>query len=151
MNLSVSLLSLSFTCCHRRASSAVPPAESQESVHDEWEIVSRPAAEPAAISVDPQPLVQPPYLERGPTALELTCTDIRYYCVWSLPGHPEVTGVHWGRGKKAYAGLIALNNGTFGGLKWKRCDSWGTACDTFDNEKGKHRLAGANLFCFYWP
>ena len=48
------------------------------------------------------------------------------YVVWRVPlaDNPlQFRGLHWGLGIRAYAGILRLNQGTFGGIKWRRCNS----------------------------
>ena len=39
-------------------------------------------------------------------------------------GKPNWKGIHWGFERAAYDGIIRLNGGSFGGLRWKRADSY---------------------------
>ena len=48
------------------------------------------------------------------------------YVVWRVPlaDNPlQLRGLHWGLGIRAYAGILRLNQGTFGGIMWRRCNS----------------------------
>eukprot|EP00438_Fugacium_kawagutii_P002833 Skav214119 [mRNA] locus=scaffold1185:500671:507540:- [translate_table: standard] len=53
-------------------------------------------------------------------------TQLRIYAVWRIPlaENPlQFRGVHWGFDTVAYSGILRLNQGTFGGIRWQRCGS----------------------------
>ena len=97
---------------------------------------------------EPPPLdeleaVQVP-VEIGQGSHEFTSTT-RFYAVWSLSkagGGREFSGVHAGEGTEAYKGLIALNGGSWGGIRWRRFGSYDEAITGFIAERAKHKFSG---------
>ena len=61
---------------------------------------------------------------------------VRWYSVWYVPGHhySRVAGIHWGLDTAAYAGLLGLNQNSFGGIRWRRFDNKAAAQEGFRAE-----------------
>ena len=69
----------------------------------------------------------------------------RFYAVWSLSkaaGSRKWAGIHFGRGRLAYDGVIALNRGSIGGLQWHRCKSYELALDEWKLSAPHFKLFG---------
>eukprot|EP00438_Fugacium_kawagutii_P028451 Skav206775 [mRNA] locus=scaffold1075:41022:41546:+ [translate_table: standard] len=67
--------------------------------------------------------------------------DIRWYAVWKVPGcASDLAGVHWGKETCAYFGLLTLNGGNFGGIRWRRYNSLESAQAGFLEEAEKHKV-----------
>ena len=115
-------------------SSAELPPEAE----DEFEFVEAEeeptAEEPVEETEAATPVADPLYNplgfreERPDSSVSSSC---RFYCVWSVPNLPLLSGIHWGEGALPYRKLLDINNGSIGGLKFKRCGSFEEARDLF--------------------
>ncbi len=79
----------------------------------------------------------------SPQGINWSISGHRVYCVWVIPFSPEPrrwAGIHWGRETDAYSALITLNNNSFSGLRWQRCDSFEIAVRTFFREGERHQV-----------
>ena len=131
---------LKITCCQHRRPVVAPPSPAEPEPEDdsldhrssegEWDVVS-----------EAQSDINEKVAFRAPSIQELENPGLRFYCVWSFAkGAVSWPGVHWGLGNTAYQGLIRLNNGSFGGLRWKRTRTYEAARELFNQEKAKHGL-----------
>ena len=111
---------LSISCCHRRARQE---ARAENTAAEDWDVISLPSDEQS--EGDPEPDEEEEEVEtRQPTAAEEGHTDFRWYTVWGVAaGRPAWVGVHCGPRRSAYDGLLRLNGGSFGGLRFKRLAS----------------------------
>ena len=66
-------------------------------------------------------------------------TNVRWYAVWEVRNHPELAGVHWGCGSKAYHKLKE-RIGSYRSLHFKRCQSLEDAQQLFRKEAPKKNL-----------
>ena len=101
-------------CCHRRRPvAASTPISPEPEPEVEWDIVE--------VSSEGSSVAEEEFERRGPTPEELLDTTVRYYAVWKFSSSgASYPGVHLGKERSAYEGLLKLNNGNFGGLKWRR-------------------------------
>ena len=80
-------------------------------------------------------------LFRGPAPHEIADTTNRFYCVWKLSqGNSSCPGIHWGRNKQAYLGLVKLNGNSVGGLRWKRTATYQEALALYHQGRKQHGL-----------
>ena len=144
----------------------VPEPEAEDS--------PRPSCEAAAGSADAAPAAPPPQLaeeappaptpepeasaaaaalglwrprEIGRAAHPFT-RNHRFYAVWRLSavgGGTTWAGVHIGLSTDAYAGLLSLNGGHFGGIAFHRENDLESACQSWWREAPKHKLAKGGL------
>ena len=71
--------------------------------------------------------------------------EVRFYTVWrfsgnAVPAPGRLLGIHASVGASAYAGLIALNGGHFGGLRFRRLPSLAEARRRFASEAPSFNL-----------
>ena len=125
-----------------------PASTSPRGATDSVEDTVVPVPEPAATPTDVETLGnfrvgnQIGSLEH-PLGINWSIPGHRVYCVWVIPFLPEPrrwAGVHWGRETDAYSALIQLNNYSFSGLRWQRCDSFDIAIRTFLREGEGHQV-----------
>ena len=110
---------VSINCCHRRARRQSPPAD-PEPVPEGWDVISLPTDSESGADSEKEEEVA----IRQPTAAEKGQGDFRCYCVWGFSaGGCDWKGVHCGPGRSAYDGIVRLNSGSIGGLRFKRLDS----------------------------
>ena len=116
-------LYLSISCCHRRARRETA---TEDLTAEDWDVISLPSeTEPEADLNNRQ---EEEVETRRPTAAEESQTDFRWYCVWGFSTRdPNQVGVHCGLRRSAYDGLLRLNGGGLGGLKFKRLASYQAA------------------------
>ena len=126
--------------CPRRSTPAIiVVSDSEDSSNDS--VLASPASSVRSPVDNQAPLntdiVQPVFAEfpgdnlavrRNPVdqAIDWENTEYRIYVVWRIPlaDNPlQFRGLHWGLGIRAYAGILRLNQGTFGGIRWRRCNS----------------------------
>ena len=79
--------------------------------------------------------------------------DARFYAVWRFSGNAAPTpgtllGVHASFGTVAYQGLLALNGGSFGGLRWRRYPDIEEVVRSWKREAPTFKLVGEPPF--YW-
>ena len=125
------------------------PVEATDSEHSE--------PEPDQLLEVPRPLrgELPPLPEgcvRGHwTGFQVYPGELRFYAVWSVRGHPQLTGIHWSRDTRAYHGLVRAG-GSYRSLRWRRCDSLQEASEVFRAEAAEKNL-GPNFsyVVLGWP
>ena len=79
--------------------------------------------------------------------------DVRCYAVWVLSrvgGERQWTGIHCGVDINAWQGIIALNGGHFGGIRWRRGADYQDAKRVWLAECGKHKVTGPPK-TYWWP
>lgn len=82
-------------------------------------------------------------LSPSEAGVDESAREVRWYAVWSIPGHSGaiIAGIHWGQGVDAYANILHLNGGQFGGIKWRRGNSKEDAQAIFEREAHRFRVA----------
>ena len=111
----------------------------------EWDIVE--------VSSEGSCVAEEEFERRGPTPEELPDTTVRYYAVWKFSSSgASYPGVHFGKERSAYEGLLKLNNGNFGCLKWRRVPCFARARATFSAEATRHGITSSviNLYAWRW-
>ena len=79
--------------------------------------------------------------------------ELRCYAVWSFchqEGGTAWAGVHCGRGKAAYAGILSLNGGSIGGLRWTREADVRATEQEWIARAGKHAVPRDQLRFYLW-
>ena len=79
--------------------------------------------------------------------------ELRCYAVWSFchqEGGTAWAGVHCGRGKAAYAGILSLNGGSIGGLRWTRKADVRATEQEWIARAGKHAVPRDQLRFYLW-
>ena len=76
---------------------------------------------------------------RCPTPPEqgLLPTGLRFYAVWFIPNHTDLTGVHFGHDLSAYGGIHTLAGGTretFPLIRWRRYETFSAAVEQYRQE-----------------
>ena len=76
---------------------------------------------------------------RCPTLPEqgLLPTGLRFYAVWFIPNHTDLTGVHFGHDLSAYGGIHTLAGGTretFPLIRWRRYETFSAAVEQYRQE-----------------
>ena len=150
-------VNISFSCCHRRSSEVLRVQEPE------------PAPEPAPAEAEPAPAeaVRPTDTSsseaeaeevefRGPNEDEIGqdfrigSQSGRFYCVWKFSsGSPDWKGIHWGFERAAYDGIRRLNGGHFGGLRWKRADSYLGAVALYNSKRTEFEEAEGDPINYY--
>ena len=74
----------------------------------------------------------------------------RYYAVWKFPGHDEHVGVHAGVGASGYIGIIGLNGGFGGSLRFKKFGSMAEALRAYAKGAPHYEAPPAARF-IPWP
>lgn len=80
-------------------------------------------------------------------------SELRLYVVWSIPGcNPpqRFAGLHWGIDRIGYAGILTLNSGHFGGIKWQRVFSIARGRELFLQEAHRHQVEGDQVSFYRW-
>ena len=104
---------------------------------------------PAGSGSEPEPAPEgrvwlPRRVQRADlSALESEGGDVRFYAVWALcraSGDRQWAGVHGSRGTNSYSGLLLLNGGSFGGLRWRRAASLAAASALWEAEAPGKRI-----------
>lgn len=69
--------------------------------------------------------------------------DLRWYCVWDIPGigRWRVAGLHWGVGPLAYSAILTLHRGEFKGIALRRFETREDAAQAFIDEAEKFDLS----------
>ena len=71
--------------------------------------------------------------------------------VFLCHGAPKPRSRGASHGIAAYRALIALNGGSFGGLKFRRYSDLNKALDAYQEEKDRHKLdPAAPVQYYYW-
>ena len=131
-------------CCHRRRPvAASTPISPEPEPEVEWDIVE--------VSSEGSSVAEEEFERRGPTPEELLDTTVRYYAVWKFSSSgASYPGVHFGKERSAYEGLLKLNNGNFGGLKWRRVLCFARARATFSAEATRHGITSSAINFYAW-
>ena len=138
-------------CCHRRRPRSIitEPLAPESEPEAEWDIISVVSSPRGAADSDSS--AEEPVEVREPTAAELLDTSVRWYAVWKYCSSGiQWPGIHFGKDKAAYAGLIQLNGGSFGGLKWKRVSSHSEARAKFLAEAPKYGVTTEHVNYYAW-
>ena len=109
---------------------------------------------------EPSPVAFVPWTPQGISrCIALGCPavaaggELRCYAVWSLckrSGDRQWAGVHLGRSRTAYEGLLLLNGGSFGGLAWRREANVEAAERRWLSEAERHKLDPKHIRFFFW-
>ena len=137
-------INIAFSCCHRRA------VEGNRVQEVEPAPEPAPAKEPSPAEDSATEAEAEEVEFRRPVESELQ--GARFYCVWKLSsGSPEWKGIHWGPGRTAYEGILRLNGGHFGGLRWKRADSYLEATPLYESKRAESgEAAGGQITYYLW-
>ena len=88
---------------------------------------------------------------RGRAPLGVPREELRYCAIWEVRNHPELTGIHWSRGTKAYHRLRSIS-GSYRSLRWQRVDSLEAANELFQREAPLKNLdPGLGYRVLGWP
>ena len=105
------------------------------------------------VSSEGSSVAEEEFERREPTLEEVLDTTVRYYAVWKFSSSgASYPGVHFGKETSAYEGLLKLNNGNFGGLKWRRLPCLAQARAKFSAEARRHGITSSviNLYAWRW-
>ena len=91
---------------------------------------------------------------RCPTQFEqgLLPQGLRFYAVWLIPNHPDLSGVHFGNDLSAYSGIHSLAGGTretFPLIRWRRYETFSEAMEQYHHE-ARRRDAPLVPLVFQW-
>ena len=78
--------------------------------------------------------------------------EARHYAVWGLAGANSRAwaGVHSGHHPDPYDGVIRLNGGNWGGLRWRRCPTCEEAVVAWLREAHKHPGVPVHPPLYWW-
>ena len=134
---------------------AEPAASSSAAAASAAPAAAPPAVVPTAAAPVAVPLPEPWEPRVEPLSIGLhdgaRGEGFRYYAVWSLSSVGEGkrwAGVHVGEGSRAYRGLLTLNGGHFGGLRFRRNDTLEQVVAAFWAEAPRWKLSKLNVW--FW-
>ena len=143
-------VSISFSCCHRRSSEALL-VRGPEPVPELTSVEAVRPADPSSSEAEAEELEF-----RGPNEDDISHNfrvgnhSARFYCAWKFSsGSPDWKGIHWGLELAAYEGIRRLNGGHFGGLEWKRADSYLGAVELYNSKRTDFGVAEGDQINYY--